>query len=612
MSDYIKQKFVKGQVLKAQHLNYIEEGIEQLSEEIGSFKENGSGGYYTPSVEQTDKNTMRVSFVASDENMPSIADQHIMLPVGSDGQDGKDGTSVTHSWSGTTLTVTSASGTSSADLKGNAPVRGEDYWTDNDKTEIIDEVTERFPILAEEAEETVYVLENSDIDTTLSAAGKVADAKVVGDKINQLSEEITTFENHTFTKVIVGKTKNLLNWNTISLNKIVSSNGSLTDNNLRWTTDFIPLTPENRSIVSGYSFTDSNGRTTRKVRTWTHMACYDADKNYINGTYSSTAIGTYTATDSNIAYVRLSYNPSQVGTSESDFYLMLEYGTEVIASSSDYVPYNEGTEQYVLLDNCVPDKHRSRPTIYINASEGIDEFYLKMKEAYNTKKCDVYIGKGDYIYTNTFVDAIRAEGKRGVPIGNGCRYYFETGARIYCEYTGANASDVVGYFSPLDSQSIGSDYEIYNLDLVAKNTTYSLHDEANGADNFYRHIYKNCYIELDNSALGDNGNTLSKALGGGLGKHAEIILESCVFKVNNPLGNENAASYHGANDSEYTDAKIVVTNCWFDGNFRTSNMAENTSAPYPRMIYTGNSSSLSANYPSTWDVRAWNNEVRNS
>ena len=36
----------------------------------------------------------------------------------SGGSDGKDGTSATHSWNGTVLTITSASGTSSADLKG--------------------------------------------------------------------------------------------------------------------------------------------------------------------------------------------------------------------------------------------------------------------------------------------------------------------------------------------------------------------------------------------------------------------------------------------------------------------------------------------------------------
>ena len=40
-----------------------------------------------------------------------------------------DGVSVTHSWNGTVLTVTSASGTSSANLK---PVRGTDYWTTDD------------------------------------------------------------------------------------------------------------------------------------------------------------------------------------------------------------------------------------------------------------------------------------------------------------------------------------------------------------------------------------------------------------------------------------------------------------------------------------------------
>lgn len=50
--------------------------------------------------------------------------------------EGEDGTSCTHIWSGTTLLVTSASGTSSADLKGYTPVRGTDYWTEEDKSEI--------------------------------------------------------------------------------------------------------------------------------------------------------------------------------------------------------------------------------------------------------------------------------------------------------------------------------------------------------------------------------------------------------------------------------------------------------------------------------------------
>lgn len=44
---------------------------------------------------------------------------------GKDGQNGKDGVSATHSWNGTTLTITSASGTSSANLKGDKGDKGD-------------------------------------------------------------------------------------------------------------------------------------------------------------------------------------------------------------------------------------------------------------------------------------------------------------------------------------------------------------------------------------------------------------------------------------------------------------------------------------------------------
>ncbi len=73
---------------------------------------------------------------------------------GQDGEDGKDGVPASHFWDGTTLTVTSASGTSSVDLKGEkgdkgdkgstgargtdgrTPVKGVDYYTDADKSEM--------------------------------------------------------------------------------------------------------------------------------------------------------------------------------------------------------------------------------------------------------------------------------------------------------------------------------------------------------------------------------------------------------------------------------------------------------------------------------------------
>ena len=147
---------------------------------------------------------------------------------------------------------------------------------------------------------------------------------------------------------------------------------------------------------------------------------------------------------------------------------------------------------------------------------------------------------------------------------------------------------------------------------MAKNVCYALHDEANGNEKFCRHVYKNCKLTLDNTELGENGNIISKALGGGLGKHEEVIIEDCVFSAINPMitSNQNDASYHGANNSNYTDVSMVVTNCWFDNMFRVSNIDDNVDTPFPRVIYSGNSSSIAFSYPSNWNVKAWNNNIR--
>lgn len=110
---------------------------------------------------------------------------------GAQGAKGADGTPATHRWSGTTLYITSASGTTSADLKGDkgdrgdagaqgakgdkgatgpqgpqgpqgekgdtgatgangkdgyTPVRGKDYWTDADQSQMIADVIAALPV----------------------------------------------------------------------------------------------------------------------------------------------------------------------------------------------------------------------------------------------------------------------------------------------------------------------------------------------------------------------------------------------------------------------------------------------------------------------------------
>lgn len=67
---------------------YVDTGVEAQGPqgETGPQGPAGAdGGYYTPSVTQTDANTMRLSFIHSKEGMPSVADTDITLPSGGSG-----------------------------------------------------------------------------------------------------------------------------------------------------------------------------------------------------------------------------------------------------------------------------------------------------------------------------------------------------------------------------------------------------------------------------------------------------------------------------------------------------------------------------------------------
>lgn len=87
-------------------------------------------------------------------DLPTVINNALALAKESGEFDGADGVSVTHKWNGTVLEVTSASGTASADLKGvtgpagkdgASPVRGTDYWTEEDKAEIVNDVLASLP-----------------------------------------------------------------------------------------------------------------------------------------------------------------------------------------------------------------------------------------------------------------------------------------------------------------------------------------------------------------------------------------------------------------------------------------------------------------------------------
>ncbi len=125
---------------------------------VGSIKSTGwNGGAVltgTPTAPTAPEGTSTTQIATTEFVMKNKGEKG---DKGDTGASGKDGISATHSWNGTVLTITSASGTSSADLKGAkgdkgadgkdgyTPVKGTDYWTATDKAEIVAEVLAQLP-----------------------------------------------------------------------------------------------------------------------------------------------------------------------------------------------------------------------------------------------------------------------------------------------------------------------------------------------------------------------------------------------------------------------------------------------------------------------------------
>lgn len=58
--------------------------------------------------------------------------------------------------------------------------------------ESADEVLDQIPVISDDATQEHRVLEVNDIDPTLSVSGKVADAKIVGDRLAEICEALKT------------------------------------------------------------------------------------------------------------------------------------------------------------------------------------------------------------------------------------------------------------------------------------------------------------------------------------------------------------------------------------------------------------------------------------
>lgn len=119
----------------------------------GGGSSSETGGYYTPKLTQISTTQVVFAFTPSDILLPKVDNVTITLPVGPKGETGPQGpkgeTGATGP-QGPKGDPGAAGAAGPQGPKGDTPVKGVDYFTDADKTEMVNLVIDALPIYSGE------------------------------------------------------------------------------------------------------------------------------------------------------------------------------------------------------------------------------------------------------------------------------------------------------------------------------------------------------------------------------------------------------------------------------------------------------------------------------
>lgn len=206
--------------------------------------------------------------------------------------------------------------------------------------------------------------------------------------------------------------------------------------------------------------------------------------------------------------------------------------------------------------------------------------YCGSKRRYKTlrsaiEKATEYFDSTVYVDAETFDLAVEfadvletydgTNQREGITLKNRVHVIFASGSKVVFDYNGSN-ENVYTCFSPFNAGEYG--FTLENAYVESKNCRYSVHDELNSSQIPYFNKYLNCTFIHDssNSVWGAH-----QAIGGGLGCHASILIENCYGKA---VGyDDNVFSYHNASSTTITDteSRIDIKNCYIEGTVRCSN-----------------------------------------
>ena len=196
--------------------------------------------------------------------------------------------------------------------------------------------------------------------------------------------------------------------------------------------------------------------------------------------------------------------------------------------------YNFNTQVWSAWDNYIPGEEE----ITIGSGGDFATLRAGFTYAYSKKNCRVKVLPGTYDLAVEFADVLHSiSSQTGLPVGKGMKVFFCDGATVKAEFdngggewSAAEWQQIVHNFNPFYSGS--GDFEIENLNIVAKNCRYCFHDERSGTGT-YRHVFKNCHMLKKTTT--STGRYMA-CIGAGLGEHGTIVVDGGDYKSETTYG----------------------------------------------------------------------------
>ncbi len=252
----------------------------------------------------------------------------------------------------------------------------------------------------------------------------------------------------------------------------------------------------------------------------------------------------YTISDipSNAKYLLLSILYYAAAVTEGN-YLSVVVGE----TAKNYTPYfsphtevvlaNKSVSTEKIEDGAITNSKIASGTIrnlmYITKETDDTNLLLKMLDAFNAGNTDVFFEKSTYTLSEAYVymwDTLVWRWGDGLPVGNGCRYFFNDSTII--SNPPANPPEGSnGERNVLDCRTRGSDYEVHDVTLINNGGRYCIHDEGNNSTIPYCHKYENVTMIYNKTSL--TPDTGAKAFGCGTGFDATLIFDGCIFRNEN-------------------------------------------------------------------------------